>query len=96
MQRIRKILSPILFPLSLLYGLVIYVRNRLYDFQILKSNQFTIPLISVGNITVGGTGKTPHIEYLIDLLKSDFKVATLSRGYKRKTKGYVLATKESK
>lgn len=95
MQKIRKILSPILFPLSLLYGLIIYVRNRLYDYQILKSNHFNIPLISVGNITVGGTGKTPHIEYLVDLLKSEFKVATLSRGYKRKTKGFILATTES-
>jgi len=95
MQNIRKILSPILFPLSLLYGLIIYIRNRLYDYNILKSNQFNISLISVGNITVGGTGKTPHIEYLTDLLKSEFNVATLSRGYKRKTKGFVLATKES-
>lgn len=95
MQSFRKILSPILFPISLLYGLIVYIRNRLYDFQILKSNRFKIPLISVGNITVGGTGKTPHIEYLIDLLKSDFNVATLSRGYKRKTKGFLLATEES-
>ena len=95
MRKVRTILSPILFPLSLIYGLVIYIRNRLYDYQILKSNQFKIPLISVGNITVGGTGKTPHIEYLVDLLKSEFKVATLSRGYKRKTKGFILATNDS-
>ncbi|MFC2152823.1 tetraacyldisaccharide 4'-kinase, partial [Bacteroidota bacterium] len=95
MQKIRKILSPVLFPLSLLYGLVVNIRNRLYDYRIFKSNQLNIPLITVGNITVGGTGKTPHIEYLVDLLKSDFKVATLSRGYKRKTKGFMLATKES-
>lgn len=95
MQKVRKILSPILFPLSLLYGFIIYIRNRLYDYHILKSNNFNIPLISVGNITVGGTGKTPHIEYLVDLLKPDFKVATLSRGYKRKSKGFVLSTIES-
>ena len=95
MNNIRKILSPILFPLSLLYGLIIYIRNRLYDFQILKSNQFKIPLILVGNITVGGTGKTPHIEYLVNLLKSDFNIAALSRGYKRKTKGFLLASNES-
>ncbi|MCB2194264.1 MAG: tetraacyldisaccharide 4'-kinase [Bacteroidetes bacterium] len=95
MPNIRKILSPILFPISLLYGLIVYIRNRLYDFQVFRSNRFKIPLISVGNITVGGTGKTPHIEYLVELLKSDFRVATLSRGYKRKTKGFVLATEES-
>ncbi|MBU8892321.1 MAG: tetraacyldisaccharide 4'-kinase [Bacteroidales bacterium] len=95
MQKIRKILSPILYPLSLLYGLVVYIRNRFYDNKIFKSLQFNIPLISVGNITVGGTGKTPHIEYLVDLLKPEFKVATLSRGYKRKTKGFILSTIES-
>ncbi len=95
MQSIRKILSPILFPLSLLYGFIIYIRNRLYDYNIFKSNQFNIPLITVGNITVGGTGKTPHIEYLASLLKSEFNIATLSRGYKRKTKGFILASQES-
>jgi tetraacyldisaccharide 4'-kinase len=95
MHKIRKTLSPILFPLSLLYGFIIYIRNRLYDYKILKSNHFNVPLISVGNITVGGTGKTPHIEYLVDFLKSEFKVATLSRGYKRKTKGFILSTSES-
>ncbi len=91
----RKILSPILFPISLLYGIIVYIRNRFYDYKIFKSNDFKIPLISVGNITVGGTGKTPHIEYLVDFLKSEFKVATLSRGYKRKTKGFILSTSES-
>lgn len=94
-NKIRNILSPILLPISLLYGLVIYIRNRLYDYKIFKSNNFNIPLISVGNITVGGTGKTPHIEYLVDFLKTKFNVATLSRGYKRKTKGFILSTSES-
>ena len=94
-NKTRKILSPILFPLSLLYGFIVYTRNRLYDYKIFKSNQFKIPLISVGNITVGGTGKTPHIEYLVDLLNSEFNVATLSRGYKRKTKGFILSSSES-
>ncbi|MCK5027983.1 MAG: tetraacyldisaccharide 4'-kinase [Bacteroidales bacterium] len=89
---LRNILSPVLFPLSLLYGFIIYIRNRLFDYNLFKSNQFNIPLISVGNITVGGTGKTPHIEYLTNLLKSEFKVATLSRGYKRKSKGFILST----
>jgi len=95
MKKIRKILSPVLFPLSLLYGLIVYIRNRLYDYDVFTSRQFKIPLISVGNITVGGTGKTPHIEYLVDLLRSDFNVATLSRGYKRKTKGFVMASRDS-
>lgn len=67
----------------------------MYDYKIIKSNQFKIPLISVGNITVGGTGKTPHIEYLISFLKSEFNVATLSRGYKRKTKGFILSSYDS-
>ena len=84
-----------LYPLSWLYGLIIYFRNRLYDLQILKSKEFDIPVISIGNITVGGTGKTPHVEYLVDLLSKDFEVATLSRGYKRKTKGFKLVKSES-
>jgi len=92
MNTLRAILSPILFPISLLYSLVIYVRNRLYDIELLKSKQFHIPIISIGNITAGGTGKTPHIEYLVKLLKDDFNIATLSRGYKRKTDGFLLST----
>jgi tetraacyldisaccharide 4'-kinase len=81
----------LLIPFSFLYGLVVALRNLLFDFKILKSHQFDIPVISVGNITVGGTGKTPHVEYLAQLLKDKCKVAILSRGYKRKTKGFVLA-----
>ncbi len=79
-----------LYPFSLLYGLIVYFRNRLFDLNILKSTEFDLPIISVGNITVGGTGKTPHTEYLVNLLKDQFKVATLSRGYKRKSKGFRL------
>lgn len=78
----------LLYPFALIYGFVVFVRNRLYDLKLLKSKEFDIPVISVGNITVGGTGKTPHTEYLIRLLKANFNVATLSRGYKRKTKGF--------
>jgi len=63
----------------------------LFDFQVLKTRHFDIPLISVGNITVGGTGKTPHVEYLVQLLKKNYKVAVLSRGYKRKSRGFVVA-----
>ncbi|MDX1284351.1 MAG: tetraacyldisaccharide 4'-kinase, partial [Draconibacterium sp.] len=78
----------LLYPLSLLYGLGVYIRNQAYDLNILKSKEFEVPVISIGNITVGGTGKTPHVEYLVQLLKEKFEVATLSRGYKRKTKGF--------
>ena len=78
-------------PLSFLYGIGVGIRNQLFELNILKSHSFTTPVISVGNITVGGTGKTPHVEYLIRLLSKEVKVAVLSRGYKRKTHGYVLA-----
>jgi len=85
--KIRKWLT----PLSMLYGMVVGIRNQLFELGFLKSRSFDIPVISVGNITVGGSGKTPHIEYLVRLLKDKVKVAVLSRGYKRKSKGYVLA-----
>ncbi len=78
----------ILFPFSVLYGLAIGLRNLLYDLGILRSTKFNIPVISVGNLAIGGTGKTPHIEYLLRLLKNHINVAVLSRGYKRKTKGF--------
>lgn len=78
-------------PLSWIYGCVVGVRNFLFDIGVLKSRSFSIPVISVGNITVGGTGKTPHVEYLVDLLKDIVNVAVLSRGYKRKTKGFLIA-----
>jgi len=85
----------LLYPFSLLYGLVVGIRNILFDCKILKSIQFNIPVISVGNITVGGTGKTPHVEYLINLLKEKRNIAVLSRGYKRKTKGFQIADNQS-
>ena len=84
-----------LSPLSWLYGLGVGFRNLLFEMGILKSRSFTVPVISVGNITVGGTGKTPHVEYLIRLLKDRTKVAVLSRGYKRKSHGFVLADESS-
>lgn len=90
-----KILTGVLTPLSWIYGAGVYMRNKLFDFHILPSQRFDIPVISVGNITVGGTGKTPHVEWLIEQLSSDFNIAVLSRGYKRKTKGFVLATPHS-
>lgn len=80
----------LLLPFAVLYGLIVYVRNKMFDFKILKSKSFAIPVISVGNLSVGGTGKTPHIEYLINLLRKDFIISTLSRGYGRKTKGFLM------
>lgn len=80
-----------LFPFSLVYFILIFLRNRLYDNNILKSASFNLPLICVGNIAAGGTGKSPMTEYLVKELKPHFKIATLSRGYKRKTSGYALA-----
>ena len=88
------LLKPIrilLFPFSLLYAVVIFLRNLLYDKKILSSTSFNLPLISVGNLSVGGTGKSPMVEWLVAQLKNEFRIAVLSRGYKRKTKGYALA-----
>lgn len=88
--------SVLLIPLAWLYGVVIWIRNALYDNGILFSTGFHMPIISVGNITVGGTGKTPHVEYLAELLLEEkLKVATLSRGYKRKTRDFRLASSGS-
>lgn len=84
-----------LLPLSWLYGMIVFMRNKFFDWGIYKQKKYDIPVISVGNITVGGTGKTPHIEYLITLLKNDYKIAVLSRGYKRKSSGFVLADMNS-
>jgi len=84
-----------LLPLSWIYGSLIRLRNTLFEVGMLKSHSFDVPLISVGNITVGGTGKTPHVEYLIRLLQDKFRVAVLSRGYKRKSRGFVIANEES-
>lgn len=84
-----------LLPLSWLYGIGVKLRNMAFEMNLLKSRSFDIPVISVGNITVGGTGKTPHVEYLIELLKDHCKVAVLSRGYKRKSKGFVLADNDT-
>jgi len=81
----------ILFPLAILYGFITGIRNFLFDKGILKSYSFQLPVIVVGNLSVGGTGKTPQIEYLIRLLSERFSLATLSRGYKRKSEGFILA-----
>jgi len=85
----------LLLPFAILFWLAVVVRNWLYDKRIIKSISFGLPLICVGNLSVGGTGKSPMVEYLVRHLKGRYKVATLSRGYKRKTKGYALATEKT-
>lgn len=84
-------LRKILFPVAFIYWIVTWMRNYFYDKQIFKSKSFDLPIIAVGNLSVGGTGKTPQIEYLIRLLQDNYNVATLSRGYKRETNEFVLA-----
>ena len=91
MQIIRYIL---IFTVPL-YFLITWCRNKLYDWGILKSVSFDLPVICVGNLNVGGTGKTPTIEYLIELLKDNYRIATLSRGFKRKSRGFILAGKDA-
>jgi tetraacyldisaccharide 4'-kinase len=81
----------LLLPFAIIYGIIIFIRNKFFDKQWLSSAHFNFPLICVGNLAVGGTGKSPMVEYLIELLQPHFKIATLSRGYKRKTRGYALA-----
>ena len=87
--------SILLYPFSILYRIVTDIRNLLYNTGIFQSEEFDLPVICIGNITVGGTGKTPHAEYLIDLLRKDFKVALLSRGYKRRSKGFRIVSHSS-
>ena len=84
-------MSVLLAPISWIYALILKTRHKLYDWGILKSRSFSVPTVCVGNLALGGTGKTPHTEYLIRLLKDKFNVAVLSRGYGRESKGYVLA-----
>ncbi|MGN6492822.1 MAG: tetraacyldisaccharide 4'-kinase [Agriterribacter sp.] len=84
-------LRVLLFPVALIYGCIIKIRNYLYNRNILKSDEFNFPVICVGNLSMGGTGKSPMVEYLLRQLCAHYKVATLSRGYKRKTKGYAVA-----
>ena len=85
----------LLIALSKLYGLGVTFRNRLFDWKILKQNEFDIPIVVIGNLAVGGTGKTPHTEYIITELRYQYNLAVISRGYKRETKGFLLATNHS-
>lgn len=84
-----------LYPFALIYGAVVWLRNKLYETGFFSSVQFSVPVITVGNLSVGGTGKTPHVEYLIRLLQYRYRVATMSRGYKRRTQGFLLANADT-
>ena len=85
-----KYLRLLLLPFSLIYGMAITLRKKLYDWGIMRAVKFDLPVICVGNLAVGGSGKTPTTEYLVRLL-TEYKIAILSRGYGRKTKGFILA-----
>src|SRR5688572_11311989 len=85
-----RLIRLLLFPFSLLYGVGVILRNLAYDLGAVRSHDFDTAIITVGNLSVGGSGKSPMTEYLVRLLKDRYKVATLSRGYGRKTKGFLL------
>lgn len=82
----------LLFPFAILYGVILRIRNFMYDKHWLKSTSFNIPIINVGNLSVGGTGKSPMVDYLVTMLKRQYHLGTISRGYKRRTQGYLLAS----
>ena len=93
---LKKLVTQIvLYPFSVFYGIIICIRNWLFDKKILSSTKFDIPIISVGNLSVGGTGKTPHTEFILGLLQNEWKISFLSRGYKRETKGFILANENA-
>lgn len=95
MRRSAWIENLVLLPLSVLYRAVVGMRNLFFKWGIFKQQEFDIPVIVIGNLAVGGTGKTPHTELVVDMLRSRYNIAVLSRGYKRATKGFVLATPRS-
>ena len=90
-----RILTYVLTPLSWLYGAATWTRNKLFDYGVLKQEEFDVPVVSIGNITVGGTGKTPHVEYIVSQLSGLYHIAVLSRGYKRRTRGFIVANSKS-
>ena len=95
LQLIVRLLRYLLWPFSLLYALVLSIRNLFFDKGVFTSTEYDIPIVAVGNLSVGGTGKTPQIEYFIRLLQDDYTIAVLSRGYKRKSDGFVLANEKA-
>ena len=88
MERPKVKIYYLLMPLAMLYGMVVFIRNKLFDWRVLKSQSFPLPVICIGNLAVGGTGKTPHTEYVARLLKDRVRTAVLSRGYGRRTRGF--------
>ena len=92
---LHTILTYLLKPLSWIYGCIMGLRNWMFNHGILPQEEFDIPIVAVGNLTVGGTGKTPHVEYILSQLAADYRIAVLSRGYRRKTKGFLLANSHS-
>jgi len=91
-----KLLRKIFFPIVPVYYLITSLRNKLFDLNLIESKSYNIPIICVGNLSVGGTGKSPMIEYLVRLLQKNYSVAVLSRGYKRSTSGFILANEKTK
>lgn len=92
---VTTVLRLALYPFTLIYGALVWLRNRLYDIKFFNSISFSVPVITVGNLSTGGTGKTPHVEYLLELLQYQYTVATMSRGYKRFTKGFIIADEKA-
>jgi tetraacyldisaccharide 4'-kinase len=90
-----SVLRVLAFPFSLLYGVAVLIRNKLFDYKIIPSHSFSIPVICIGNISTGGTGKSPMVDFLVKCISQKYKPGIISRGYKRSTKGYLLATDES-
>ena len=86
----------LLYPISKLYGIGMVVRNKMFDYGVLKQQEFDIPIVVVGNLAMGGTGKTPHVEYIVESLLGKYNIGVLSRGYRRATKGFVLASPQSR
>ncbi len=95
MVKREQVITWLLTPLSWIYGGIMALRNWLFDNKVLSQSEYDVPVVSVGNITVGGTGKTPHVEYILSCMASDYNIAVLSRGYKRKTRGFLMANSHS-
>ena len=92
---IFSVVRILLYPFAIIYGATVWLRNRMYDIKFFNSIEFNVPVITVGNLSTGGTGKTPHVEYLVRLLQYQYKVATMSRGYKRHTQGFLIADQQT-
>lgn len=95
MARSKLLAALVLYPMSQIYGMVVGLRNLMFKWHILKQREFPVPVVVVGNLGAGGTGKTPHTEYIVELLRFNYHIGVLSRGYKRNTKGFLLATRKT-